>query len=77
MGISESGYNMIDGHLDYVFRLWCARLGLKRGLAGDLVIAPYASALALMVAPQEAARNLKALASNGMLGRYGFYDAVD
>ena len=27
------------------------RLGLKGGLAEDLVIAPYASALALMVAP--------------------------
>jgi cyclic beta-1,2-glucan synthetase len=26
-------------------------LGLKRGLAEDLVIAPYASAMALMVAP--------------------------
>ena len=77
-GISESGYNMIDGHLNYQYSAFgVPGLGLKRGLAGDLVIAPYASALALMVAPEEAARNLETLASNGILGRYGFYDAVD
>ncbi len=77
-GISESGYYMIDGHLNYQYSAFgVPGLGLKRGLAGDLVIAPYASALALMVAPEEAARNLEALASHGILGRYGFYDAVD
>ena len=77
-GISESCYNMIDGHLNYQYSAFgVPGLGLKRGLAGDLVIAPYASALALMVAPEEAARNLEALASKGILGKYGFYDAVD
>jgi cellobiose phosphorylase len=77
-GISESGYHMIDGHLNYQYSAFgVPGLGLKRGLAGDLVIAPYASALALMVAPEEAVRNLEALASHGILGRYGFYDAVD
>ena len=77
-GISESGYNMIDGHLNYQYSAFgVPGLGLKRGLAGDLVIAPYASALALMVAPEEAARNLETLASHGFLGRYGFYDAID
>jgi cellobiose phosphorylase len=77
-GISESGYNTIDGHLNYQYSAFgVPGLGLKRGLAGDLVIAPYASALALMVAPTEAARNLETLASHGILGRYGFYDAVD
>ena len=65
-GISESGYNMIDGHLNYQYSAFgVPGLGLKRGLAGDLVIAPYASALALMVAPEEAVRNLEDLASRG------------
>jgi cyclic beta-1,2-glucan synthetase len=50
-GISESGYNAIDVHLNYQYRAFgVPSLGLKRGLAEDLVIAPYASALALMVA---------------------------
>ena len=52
-GISESGYNAIDIHLNYQYRAFgVPGLGLKRGLAEDLVIAPYASALALMVAPE-------------------------
>jgi cyclic beta-1,2-glucan synthetase len=52
-------------------------LGLKRGLADNAVIAPYATALAAMVAPDEAARNFERLARIGARGRYGFYEAVD
>nr|WP_211436076.1 hypothetical protein [Candidatus Kuenenia stuttgartiensis] len=52
-------------------------LGFKRGLGEDLVIAPYASALALTVLPREACRNLQVLADSGFLGVYGFYEAVD
>jgi len=77
-GISESGYNMIDAQLNYQYRAFgVPGLGLKRGLAADLVIAPYASALALMVAPEEACLNLQRLAAEGCEGRYGFYEAVD
>jgi len=54
-----------------------ARAGFKRGLGDDLVIAPYASALALTVMPREACRNLQTLADQGFLGAYGFYEAVD
>ncbi|MDP3261261.1 MAG: glucoamylase family protein, partial [Thermodesulfovibrionales bacterium] len=50
---------------------------LRRGLAGDLVIAPYASALALMVAPEEACLNLQRLSAEGFEGKYGFYEAID
>ena len=51
-GISECGYNTIDAHLNYQYRAFgVPGLGFKRGLADDLVIAPYASAMALMVAP--------------------------
>ncbi len=77
-GISESGYNTIDVHLSYQYRAFgVPDLGLKRGLAGDLVIAPYASALALMVAPEEACANLQRLSAEGLETRYGFYEAID
>ncbi|HSW62104.1 MAG TPA: glucoamylase family protein, partial [Dissulfurispiraceae bacterium] len=52
-------------------------LGLKRGLADDLVIAPYASALALMVAPEAACLNLQRLSAEGFEARYGLYEAID
>jgi len=77
-GISESGYNRTDVHLNYQYRAFgVPGLGLKRGLAEDLVIAPYATAMALMVAPVEACENLQRLADEGRTGAYGFYEAVD
>ncbi|MEX2493242.1 MAG: glucoamylase family protein [Nitrospirales bacterium] len=77
-GISESCYNATDGHHVYQYRAFgVPGLGFKRGLGDDLVIAPYASALALTVMPREACRNLQTMADNGFLGVYGFYEAVD
>ena len=77
-GSSESGFNTIDVHLNYQYRAFgVPGLGLKRGLADDLVIAPYASVLALMVAPEEACLNLERLAAEGFEGKYGFYEAID
>lgn len=77
-GISESGYNKVDVHLNYQYRAFgVPGLGLKRGLAEDLVVAPYASALALMVAPEAAFLNLQRLAAAGAEGRFGFHEAID
>ncbi|OYV85224.1 MAG: hypothetical protein B7Z73_13985 [Planctomycetia bacterium 21-64-5] len=77
-GISESGYNTVDLHMNYQYRAFgVPGLGLKRGLAEDLVIAPYASALALMVSPEAACGNLERLAAEGFCGAYGLYEAVD
>jgi cellobiose phosphorylase len=77
-GISESGYNRTDVHLNYQYRAFgVPGLGLKRGLAEDLVVAPYASALALMIAPRPACENLQRLAVEGRAGTHGFYEAVD
>ncbi|MBC7998093.1 MAG: cyclic beta 1-2 glucan synthetase, partial [Leptolyngbya sp.] len=77
-GISESGYNAVDVHLNYQYRAFgVPGLGLKRGLAQDLVIAPYATALALMVAPEESCTNLERMHAEGFVGRYGFYEAID
>ncbi len=77
-GISECCYNAIDVHLNYQYRAFgVPGLGLKRGLADDLVIAPYASALALMAAPEKACLNLERLAAEGVEGKFGFYEAID
>jgi cyclic beta-1,2-glucan synthetase len=77
-GISESGYNMINAGFNYQYRAFGAPgLGLKRGLEEDTVIAPYASAMALMVAPEKACENLELLNKKGIQGRYGFYEAMD
>jgi cyclic beta-1,2-glucan synthetase len=77
-GISESGYNMVDVHLNYQYKAFgVPGMGLKRGLAEDIVIAPYASMLALMVEPEEACLNLERLADQNMLGKFGLYEAVD
>ena len=77
-GVSESGYNTVDASLNYQYHAFgVPGLGLTRGLADDLVIAPYASALALLVAPEEACANLQELSALGMEGRFGFYEAVD
>jgi cyclic beta-1,2-glucan synthetase len=77
-GMSESGYNTIDLHRNYQYRAFgVPGLGLKRGLAADLVVAPYASALALMVEPEAACRNLARLVAEGREGAYGLYEAID
>jgi cellobiose phosphorylase len=77
-GISESCYNVTDLAQVYQYRAFgVPGLGFKRGLSDDLVIAPYATALALMVMPNEACNNLQALKDNGFVGQYGFYEAID
>ena len=77
-GISESGYHRTDAQLNYQYRAFgVPGLGLKRGLADDLVIAPYATAMALVVSPRAACENLQRLAAEGRAGAYGFYEAVD
>jgi cellobiose phosphorylase len=77
-GISESGYNTVDASLNYQYRAFgVPGLGLKRGLADDLVIAPYATMLGLMVQPEAACANLQKMAEMGYMGRYGFFEAID
>lgn len=77
-GVSESGYSTVDASLNYQYHAFgVPGIGLKRGLADDLVIAPYASALALMVDPEAACANLQRLAQCGMEGQYGYYEAID
>ncbi len=77
-GVSESAYNVRD--LEYTYQysnFGVPDLGLKRGLEDDMVVAPYATVLAAMVAPAAAVANLARLAADGAQGRYGFYEALD
>ena len=77
-GISESGYNAFDTSLNYQYRAFgVPGLGLKRGLGDDLVVAPYASMMALMVTPQAACINLMRQSAEGFEGRFGMYEAID
>lgn len=77
-GVSESGYNVQDLHHNYQYRgFGVPGLGLKRGLVDDRVVAPYATMLALMIAPEAACRNLERLAGEGREGAYGMYEAID
>jgi cyclic beta-1,2-glucan synthetase len=77
-GVSESGYHAFDVQQNYQYQAFgVPGLGLRRGLADDMVIAPYATLLALMVSPQKACENLAALEKNGARGEYGFYEALD
>jgi len=77
-GVSESAYNTRDLELTYQYsNFGVPGLGLKRGLGENVVVAPYATALATMVDPRAAARNFARLASIGARGRYGYYEALD
>ncbi len=77
-GMSECAYNLSDRHGNYQYKAFgVPGLGLKRGLADELVVAPYATALAAMVDPQLAADNLRRLWDEGRAGTYGFYEAID
>ncbi len=77
-GISESAYNVADRHDTYQYKAFgVPGLGLKRGLGDELVIAPYATALAATIAPAESAANLRRLSAAGLDGEYGFFESID
>ncbi len=77
-GISESAFADLDLEKTYQYKAFGVPiLGLKRGLEEKLVVAPYATLLALNVAPAETVQNLKRLAGLGMLADYGFFEAMD
>jgi cyclic beta-1,2-glucan synthetase len=77
-GVSESGYYRFDAAMNYQYKgFGVPGLGLRRGLSEDLVVAPYASLLALATHPHAVMENIEHLIELKMLGRYGFYEAID
>jgi len=77
-GISESAYAFVDHAGRYQYRAFgVPGIGLKRDLGDHVVVSPYSSALAVLVDPLAAIRNLRRLEGLGMAGRFGFYEAID
>ncbi len=77
-GISESCYHAFDIALNYQYRAFgVPHLGLKRGLINDLVIAPYATVMAIDIAPRQCWENIERLREFGAEGRFGLYEALD
>jgi cyclic beta-1,2-glucan synthetase len=77
-GISESAFSDLDNNRIYQYKAFgVPGLGLKRGLGDELVVAPYATMLALMIKPKAAIRNLEILDQIGLHDSYGYYDAID
>ena len=77
-GISESAFNLKDLNNNYQYKAFgIPWLGLKRGLADEFVIAPYASILAINDCPKDTVENLRVLEKEGMFNKYGFYESID
>lgn len=77
-GISECAFADLDHHKTYQYSAFgVPELGLKRGLAEKIVVAPYATLLAVGLAPRESVKNLKRLGVLGLLSDYGFYESLD
>jgi cyclic beta-1,2-glucan synthetase len=77
-GISESAFSALDSTQVYQYRAFgVPKLGLKPGLEDDLVVAPYATLLALLVEPTAAMSNLERLVGVGLASPLGLYEAID
>ena len=77
-GVSESAYFALDPEKNYRYKAHgCPALALRREPERELVVAPYASFLALAVSPRAALQNLRRLERRGLLGRWGFREALD
>ncbi len=77
-GVSESAFAELGVQGDYQYRAFgVPGVGLKRDLGQDLVIAPYATLLALPLRPRQAMANVERLTALGAMGRYGLIDALD
>ena len=77
-GISEAAFNVKDLHSNYQYKAFgIPWLGLKRGLADEMVVASYGSILAIVDKPKEVVKNLKELEKQGMYSKFGFYESID
>ena len=77
-GISEAAFNLKDLKSNYQYKAFgIPWLGLKRGLADEMVVSSYGGMLAITEVPKEEVQNLKRLENEGMYGKYGFYESID
>lgn len=77
-GISESQHYHFDQDSNYQYKAFgIPELRLQPSLSEPLVVAPYATMLALEYAKEQCALNIKKLMELGCAGDYGFYEAID
>ncbi len=77
-GISECAYGALDANQIYQYRAFGVPcLALRPALDDDLVVAPYATMLALLVDPAAAIANLKRLRDMDFDGPMGLYESID
>lgn len=77
-GISESAFADMDINKTYQYRAFgVPGLRLKHEPEEKIVIAPYATFLALELAPRESLGNLRYLATLGLFNGDGFYESID
>jgi len=77
-GVSECAFSALDALQTYQYAaLGVPALALKRGREEDLVVAPYATILALPIAPRAAVANLQRLERMGLAGPMGLYESID
>ena len=77
-GISEAAFNLKDLKSNYQYKAFgIPWLGLKRGLADEMVVSSYGGILAINEVPKEEVENLKRLEQEGMYGKFGFYESID
>lgn len=77
-GISEAAFNVKDLQSNYQYKAFGVPwLGLKRGLADEMVVSSYGGILAISEEPKEEIKNLKWLEKEGMYDKFGFYEAID
>lgn len=77
-GISEAAFNVKDLQSNYQYKAFGVPwLGLKRGLADEMVVSSYGGFLAITDVPKAEIQNLKWLEKEGMYDKFGFYEAID
>ena len=77
-GISESAYNELDNSLNYKYRAFSTPyLKAKEDTENRIVIAPYASLMAMAMFPKDVYENFDKFKKLDMLGDYGFYESYD
>jgi hypothetical protein len=76
-GISECAYAKVEDSGAFGYRAFgVPQLAIQQE-EERLVVAPYATMLALAIDPGEAIRNLRWMTKKGWFGAYGYYEAAD
>ena len=77
-GISEAAFSLRDLNNNYQYKAFGVPwLGVKRGLADDIVVSSYGSIIAINEDVKGVIQNLKRLEKDGMYDKYGFYESID